>query len=105
MCVLVIEMYGISKRRYSHNFTVTTRNISSLDEQMVLAGLRPEIIMDVTNHALTFWQYQMYQELEYQKSMVKQCGSKISRVEENYENQITKLKNDLQKERRNKEGN
>ncbi|KAJ9581944.1 hypothetical protein L9F63_003697 [Diploptera punctata] len=72
-------------------------------KSMVLAGLRPDIIMDIANRALTFWQYQMYQELEYQKSFLKQCGNKISRIEENCENQITKLKNDLQKERRNNE--
>ncbi|XP_069674428.1 E3 ubiquitin-protein ligase CCNB1IP1-like isoform X2 [Periplaneta americana] len=70
---------------------------------MVLCGLRPEIIIDITNRALTFWQYQMCQELQYQKALVKKTNDNFNVAEEEYENQIMKLKTELQVSRRNQE--
>jgi RPA family protein len=70
---------------------------------MVLAGLRPEIVMDVTNRALTFWHYQMYQELQYQKALNKRSCDNLTQAEDIYTTEIMKLKAILQKERRNKE--
>lgn len=71
---------------------------------MVLAGLRPEIVMDVTNRALTFWHYQMYQELQYHKAINKRSSDNLTQAEETYTAEIMKLNAVLQKERRNKEG-
>lgn len=71
---------------------------------MVLAGLRPEIVMDVTNRALTFWHYQMHQELQYQKALNKRSCDNLTQAEETYTTEIMKLNAVLQKERRNKEG-
>ncbi|XP_023712168.1 E3 ubiquitin-protein ligase CCNB1IP1 isoform X3 [Cryptotermes secundus] len=70
---------------------------------MVLAGLRPEIIMDVTNRALTFWHYQMYQELQYQKALNKRSCDNLTQAEETYTTEIMKLNALLQKEKRNTE--
>ncbi|PSN44555.1 hypothetical protein C0J52_18383 [Blattella germanica] len=86
-----------------HDIVKAELNPTEKFKSMVLAGLRPEIIMDITNRALTFWQYQIFQEVEYQKSLLKQCNIKLSQLEENYETQINRLKNDLLKERKNKE--
>jgi E3 ubiquitin-protein ligase CCNP1IP1 len=71
---------------------------------MVLAGLRPEIVMDVTNRALTFWHYQMHQELQYQKAINKRSCDNLTQAEEMYTTEIMKLNAVLQKEKRNKEG-
>jgi E3 ubiquitin-protein ligase CCNP1IP1 len=71
---------------------------------MVLAGLRPEIVMDVTNRALTFWHYQMCQELQYQKAINKRSCDNLTQAEETYTTEILKLNSRLQMEKRNKEG-
>jgi E3 ubiquitin-protein ligase CCNP1IP1 len=72
--------------------------------KMVLAGLRPEIVMDVTNLALTFWQYQMCQELQYQKALNKSYCDSLTQAEETYTTEIMKLNSRLQMEKRNREG-
>lgn len=72
--------------------------------KMVLAGLRPEIIMDITSRALTFWHYQMYQELQYQKALNKRSCDNLTQAEETYTTEIMKLNALLQKEKRNTEG-
>ncbi|XP_056156010.1 E3 ubiquitin-protein ligase CCNB1IP1 [Lampris incognitus] len=41
---------------------------------MVLAGLQPDIVLDISTRALAFWSYQVYQERMYQ-------GYKLSRAE------------------------
>jgi E3 ubiquitin-protein ligase CCNP1IP1 len=72
--------------------------------KMVLAGLRPEIVMDVTNRALTFWHYQMCQELQYQRALNKRSCDNLTQAEETYTTEIMKLNALLQKEKRNTEG-
>jgi E3 ubiquitin-protein ligase CCNP1IP1 len=72
--------------------------------KMVLAGLCPEIVMDVTNRALTFWHYQMCQELQYQKAINKRYCDSLTQAEESYTTEIMKLNSHLQMEKRNKEG-
>jgi E3 ubiquitin-protein ligase CCNP1IP1 len=71
---------------------------------MVLAGLRPENVMDVTNRALTFWNYQMCQELQYQKALNKRSCDSLTQAEETFTTEIIKLNSRLQMENRNKEG-
>ncbi|TPX36159.1 hypothetical protein SmJEL517_g01653 [Synchytrium microbalum] len=47
----------------------------------VLAGLRPELIMEIAGRALSFWAYQMTQETCFQEMMYKQLDEKYTALE------------------------
>ncbi|XP_049829886.1 E3 ubiquitin-protein ligase CCNB1IP1-like isoform X3 [Schistocerca gregaria] len=78
-------------------------NPSPQFRSMVLAGLRPEIVFDISNRALAFWSYQIYMEILYQSSAAKRSRDKITQLEEYYENLVIKLKTDIQARRRKEE--
>ncbi|XP_049785588.1 E3 ubiquitin-protein ligase CCNB1IP1-like isoform X1 [Schistocerca cancellata] len=78
-------------------------NPSPQFRSMVLAGLRPEIVFDISNRALAFWSYQIYMEILYQSSAAKRSRDKITQLEEYYESIVIKLKTDIQARRRKEE--
>nr|CAD7433668.1 unnamed protein product [Timema monikensis] len=70
-------------------------NPSEQFKSMVLSGMNPEIILDVCSRAITFWNYQMYQESLYQSACVKRTRETVQELETFYENQVTTLKTEL----------
>nr|CAD7204700.1 unnamed protein product [Timema douglasi] len=62
---------------------------------MVLSGMNPEIIFDVCSRAITFWNYQMYQESLYQAACVKRSRETVQELETFYENQVSTLKTEI----------
>ncbi|RKP22695.1 hypothetical protein SYNPS1DRAFT_3942, partial [Syncephalis pseudoplumigaleata] len=50
--------------------------------QSVLAGQRPDVIADVCQRALSFWNYQMTQELSYQEMMRRAQENRHRQLEE-----------------------
>uniref|UniRef100_A0A1A8PBV7 Cyclin B1 interacting protein 1, E3 ubiquitin protein ligase n=1 Tax=Nothobranchius rachovii TaxID=451742 RepID=A0A1A8PBV7_9TELE len=48
---------------------------------MVLAGLRPDIVMDISTRALAFWSYQVYQERLYQEYSLSRADSQLKQME------------------------
>ncbi|XP_036968266.1 E3 ubiquitin-protein ligase CCNB1IP1 isoform X2 [Acanthopagrus latus] len=48
---------------------------------MVLAGLRPDIVLDISGRALAFWSYQVHQEHMYQEYSLSQAESQLKQME------------------------
>eukprot|EP01135_Chromosphaera_perkinsii_P005001 Nk52_evm10s309 gene=Nk52_evmTU10s309 len=51
-------------------------------KSMVLAGLRPEYIMEVCNRALSFWNYQSFQQKCYFEHQASRCNAKVAHAEQ-----------------------
>lgn len=47
---------------------------------MILCGLRPEIVMDISMRAVSFWNYQMTQEKIIQTSNMKRLQDNIEQI-------------------------
>lgn len=50
---------------------------------MILCGLRPEIVMDISLRAVSFWNYQMAQEKLIQTSNTKHLQEKLEQIKIN----------------------
>ncbi|XP_029932424.1 E3 ubiquitin-protein ligase CCNB1IP1 [Myripristis murdjan] len=48
---------------------------------MVLAGLRPDIVLDITSRALAFWSYQIHQERMYQEYSLSRAEAQVKHME------------------------
>ncbi|XP_064415591.1 E3 ubiquitin-protein ligase CCNB1IP1 [Latimeria chalumnae] len=55
---------------------------------MVLAGLRPEIVLDISSRALAFWTYQIHQERMYQEYSFSKAEGRLKQMEKLYTQQI-----------------
>jgi E3 ubiquitin-protein ligase CCNP1IP1 len=62
---------------------------------MVLAGLRPEIVMDIASRAISFWSYQVHLEHMYQENSVKTYRERLSQLEVSYEALVAKIKSEM----------
>ncbi|XP_022619851.1 E3 ubiquitin-protein ligase CCNB1IP1 [Seriola dumerili] len=60
---------------------------------MVLAGLRPDIVMDISARALAFWSYQVHQERMYQEYSLSRAETQLKQMEKllNQQNQSREL--------------
>jgi E3 ubiquitin-protein ligase CCNP1IP1 len=65
-------------------------------KSIVLAGLRPDTIMDVAMRAMSFWSYQVEQETLYQESLVKHTREKLQCLDEVNKLNLQKLKAELE---------
>ncbi|XP_028998583.1 E3 ubiquitin-protein ligase CCNB1IP1 [Betta splendens] len=48
---------------------------------MVLAGLRPDIVLDISSRALAFWSYQVHQEHMYQEYSLSQAEAQLKQMD------------------------
>ncbi|XP_028285385.1 E3 ubiquitin-protein ligase CCNB1IP1 [Parambassis ranga] len=48
---------------------------------MVLAGLRPDIVLDISARALAFWSYQVHQERMYQEYSLSRADTQLKQME------------------------
>ncbi|CAG9796807.1 unnamed protein product [Diatraea saccharalis] len=64
-------------------------------KSIVLAGLKPDTVMDVAMRAMSFWSYQVEQETLYQESMAKHAHEKLQCLEEINTLNLQKLKAEL----------
>uniref|UniRef100_UPI00358E782C E3 ubiquitin-protein ligase CCNB1IP1-like n=1 Tax=Myxine glutinosa TaxID=7769 RepID=UPI00358E782C len=71
-------------------FDIIRMDISPTDEYkaMVLAGLRPDVIMEICSRALAFWTYQIHQERMSQDHLLRKAHNRISLVENQFEQQL-----------------
>ncbi|XP_053614306.1 E3 ubiquitin-protein ligase CCNB1IP1-like [Plodia interpunctella] len=65
-------------------------------KSIVLAGLKPDTIMDVAMRAMSFWSYQIEQETMYQESMAKHSREKLVCLEEINNLNLQKIKAELE---------
>ncbi|KAE8633852.1 hypothetical protein XENTR_v10002118 [Xenopus tropicalis] len=62
---------------------------------MILAGLRPEIVLDICSRALAFWTYQVYQERLYQEYTHSKAEGHLKQVEKLYTHQLQSKDSEL----------
>lgn len=65
-------------------------------KSIVLAGMRPDTIMDIAMRAMSFWAYQVEQETLYQETVAKHAREKLQCMEEINTLNIQKLKAELE---------
>ncbi|CAL8376339.1 E3 ubiquitin-protein ligase CCNB1IP1 [Gadus morhua] len=60
---------------------------------IVLAGLRPEVVLDISTRALAFWSYQIHQERMYQDYTLSRAEVQVKQLEKmlNQQNQSREL--------------
>lgn len=58
---------------------------------MLLVGLRPEIVLDMAMRAISFWNYQVEQELKFQLASSKQLKEAVEKVKSNHSAVIRQL--------------
>lgn len=63
---------------------------------IVLAGMRPDTIMDIAMRAMSFWSYQIEQETLYQENVAKHAREKLQCMEEINTLNLQKLKAELE---------
>lgn len=71
---------------------------------MVLAGLRPEVVLDVATRAITFWSYQQHQEQLHQSVISKSLKDFIAQMKSDKEVETGFLKSEIQSLKRKQEG-
>ncbi|KAF8795955.1 E3 ubiquitin-protein ligase CCNB1IP1 like protein [Argiope bruennichi] len=62
---------------------------------MVLAGQRPEIIFEICSRAISFWTYQVHQEIMFQEYVSTKIKERSQQLEKYYENIFQKTRNEL----------
>lgn len=65
-------------------------------KSIVLAGMKPDTIMEIAMRAMSFWSYQVEQETLYQESMTKHSREKLQCMEEINNLNLKKLKAELE---------
>lgn len=65
-------------------------------KSIVLAGMKPDIIMDIAMRAMSFWSYQVEQETLYQENVAKHTREKLQCMEEINTLNLQKLKAELE---------
>ncbi|XP_046364020.1 E3 ubiquitin-protein ligase CCNB1IP1-like [Haliotis cracherodii] len=64
-------------------------------KSMVIAGQRPEVIMEICTRALSFWTYQTHQEIIYQEYQATKHREKSSQLQQYYEQIVSKTQTEL----------
>ncbi|XP_049874152.1 E3 ubiquitin-protein ligase CCNB1IP1-like [Pectinophora gossypiella] len=64
-------------------------------KSIVLAGMKPDTIMDIAMRAISFWSYQVEQETLYQESMAKHAREKLQCLDEINNLNLQKVKAEL----------
>lgn len=72
---------------------------------MILCGLRPEIVMDISLRAITFWNYQMTQEKIIQVTTMRRLQEKLAQVKIDIETKELQFKKNLSIESKKFESN
>ncbi|XP_047484848.1 E3 ubiquitin-protein ligase CCNB1IP1-like isoform X2 [Penaeus chinensis] len=73
-------------------------------KSMILAGLQPEVIMEVCHRGLAFWTYQVNQERTYQQHVVKRLRERLQEIQSYYEQVVRGRDDQLAAVRRQLEG-
>ncbi|GFX29487.1 e3 ubiquitin-protein ligase CCNB1IP1 [Trichonephila clavipes] len=73
-------------------------------KSMVLAGQRPEVIFEICSRAISFWTYQVHQEIMFQEYVSTKVKERSYQLEKYYENIFQKTRNELDNVRQQLEG-
>ncbi|GAB1608596.1 E3 ubiquitin-protein ligase CCNB1IP1, partial [Argonauta hians] len=81
----------------SGSFDIIRIDLQPSDQykSMVLAGQKPEVIMEICTRALSFWTYQSHQEKVYQEYIANKIKEKASQLEQYYEEVVSRIQSEL----------
>ncbi|XP_033099859.1 E3 ubiquitin-protein ligase CCNB1IP1-like isoform X2 [Anneissia japonica] len=65
-------------------------------KSMVLAGQRPEVVLEVSARAIAFWTYQVHQERVFQEYTINKTKDRQNQMEKYYEQVISRTQSDLE---------
>ncbi|KAI9006116.1 hypothetical protein BC832DRAFT_620961 [Gaertneriomyces semiglobifer] len=74
----------------------TELNPSEDYKSSVLAGLRPEVIIEIASRGLSFWVYQTTQEAYFQEMIYKSLGDKYAQLERQIQNIVREANTEIQ---------
>jgi E3 ubiquitin-protein ligase CCNP1IP1 len=64
-------------------------------KSMVLAGQRPEVIMEVCSRSMAFWTYQSHQERMYQEYVASRAKEKCTQMEQYYQQVVSRAQAEM----------
>ncbi|XP_023232838.1 E3 ubiquitin-protein ligase CCNB1IP1-like isoform X1 [Centruroides sculpturatus] len=70
-------------------------NPSEQYKSMVLAGQKPDIILEICSKAIAFWTYQIHQEIMFQEYISSKAKDKYKQLEKYYENILERSRIEL----------
>jgi len=75
------------------NHHIVRQNLKPTEQwkSIVLAGLRPEIVMEIASRAMTYWMYQSHQQLVRATWLITKIKESRDKMESNYEAVLNKL--------------
>ncbi|XP_065829501.1 E3 ubiquitin-protein ligase CCNB1IP1-like [Oscarella lobularis] len=65
-------------------------------KSMVLAGQRPEVVMEICSRAISFWSYQACYERTYQEYVSSHAKEKCAQLKQHYEQALSRSQSELQ---------
>ncbi|XP_041374599.1 E3 ubiquitin-protein ligase CCNB1IP1-like [Gigantopelta aegis] len=81
----------------SRKFDIIRVDLQPTEEykSMVLAGQKPEVIMEICARSLAFWTYQSHQERAYQEYMATKAKNQAAQLEQYYEQIMLRTQTEL----------
>lgn len=81
----------------SNKFEIVRNNLQPSEQykSMILAGLKPDVICEITNRALAFWVYQSHQEKTYQEYVATRAKERSAQQEKYYEEMVSRITTEL----------
>ncbi|XP_065183274.1 E3 ubiquitin-protein ligase CCNB1IP1-like isoform X1 [Sycon ciliatum] len=85
------------EQNLSGKFDIIRTDLSPTDQykSMVLAGQKPEVIMEICTRALSFWTYQAHQERTYHEYLSNKSKERCLKLEQYYEQVLARLQNEI----------
>ncbi|KAJ8029193.1 E3 ubiquitin-protein ligase CCNB1IP1 [Holothuria leucospilota] len=68
---------------------------SEQHKSMVLAGQKPEVIMEACSRAMAFWSYQIHQERVYQEYTATKAKQRGTQLEQYYEQLLSRAQSEV----------
>ncbi|KAJ3056904.1 hypothetical protein HK097_003064 [Rhizophlyctis rosea] len=86
----------MSTVRHSDDIVFTELNPSEDYKSSVLAGLRPELIIEIAGRALSFWVYQTTQEACFQEMIYRNLDEKYTQLEHQVQTVVREANHEIQ---------
>ncbi|KAA1466283.1 hypothetical protein DENSPDRAFT_767520 [Dentipellis sp. KUC8613] len=113
-CETSLSEPGIKSFNDGDDIQVCSLHPSNDYKTSVLSGLSPSTILEICSRAISFWQYQIYQEHSFQQAVIRNMNDKNAQLQKQLDNvireangemsilgnKITELHHDLDVERR-----
>ncbi|XP_014674364.1 PREDICTED: E3 ubiquitin-protein ligase CCNB1IP1-like [Priapulus caudatus] len=88
-----IQRYFVGEAKLSGKFDIIRIDLCASEQykSMVLAGQRPEVVLEIASRAIAFWTYQTHQEKMYQEHIGCKAKERSQQLEQYYGQLLTKV--------------